>query len=334
MTNEALLNEIKASNEQLRPCFTAYFKRMLENEDESYWEAANLDNARFIYLVYFADEYELYFKYLDAEIDEVYQEEELSFTAFLEQEYPELAENYTGFIPKELYEEHLDELQDAAMELDEWMAQEFQSVFDELKGENQQFPVVFKEEDSGRFIDISDGETYDHVELKSVAFGKLTTPELFLLMQDKLETFQPYLAKYLDFLLQNEQSALSRAKAILVTAAYDAGNIQLDFLDNQGEKLEKENQTAYMEYLEENHSFVYRRQGAHFPFEVYDYMETDREEEITSFKDAMDKWIITSLANLADKRIPCFVRSARSSSYLDVAKNEYITPDEMVLRIK
>jgi hypothetical protein len=112
MTSELLLSEVKASNQQLRPYFNAYFRQMLQNEDEAYWETDNLEDSRFIYLGYFSSDYELYFKYLDAEIDEIYQEEEFSFTAFLEEESPELAENYTGFIPNALFEEHLDELQD------------------------------------------------------------------------------------------------------------------------------------------------------------------------------------------------------------------------------
>lgn len=332
MTSESLINQIKISNQELRPYFTAYFKQMLQNEDEAYWEADNLENARFIYLGYFSYEYELYFKYLDAEIDEIYQEEELSFTAFLEEEAPELAENYTGFIPTNLFEDYLEVLQDTYMELDELMAQEFKAVFDEIG--LAKLPVVFKEEDSERFIDIADGETYDHVELKSYTFGKLSTQELFTLMQDKLETFQLYLSKYIDFLLQNETAALGRAKAVLISASYDAGTIQLDFLDEQGEKLDKENPDSYMDYLEENHSFVYRRQGAYFPFEVYDYIYTDREDEIASFKDAIDKWIITSLAGLTAKRIPCFIRKGYNDAYLDIARNEYINSDELVMRIK
>lgn len=334
MTSETLLNTIKVSNEQLRPYFTAYFKQMLQNENEVHWEADGLEDTRFIYLGYFSNEYELYFKYLDAEIDEIYQEEELSFTAFLAEKSPELAENYTGFIPNELFENYLDELQDAYMELDELMAQEFKTVFDQIGELKGNLPVVFKEEDSERFIDISDGETYDYVELKSYAFAKHTTKELLVLMQDKLETFQSYLSKYMDFVLQNEKSAKDLAKAVLISASYDAGNIQLDFLDESGEKIEKENQESYMDYLEENHSFVYRRQGAYFPFEVYDYMYTDREDEITSFKGVMDKWIITSLTDLVDKRMPRFIKKGCSDSYLDIAKNEYINLDELVLRIK
>jgi hypothetical protein len=220
------------------------------------------------------------------------------------------------------------------MELDELMAQEFKSVFDEIGEAAGKLPVVFKEEDSERFIDIADGETYDYVELKSYAFGKFSTAELFALMQDKLETFRGYLLKYLHFLLQEEKSAQNKAKALLISAAYDGGNIQLDFLDEQGEKLEKENQESYLEFLEENHSFVYRRQGAQFPFEVYDYINTDREDEISPFKDAMDKWIVTSIHNLSDKRTPCFIREGYSDSYLDITKNERISQDELLLRIK
>lgn len=316
MTAESLFQAITDSNQQLMPYFVRYCKQMLENSGEQYWEEERLAEARFIYLNYFQQDYELYFHYLDADIDEVYENETYSFTEFLAEYAPDLAEKYQGFIPASLAEDEHDLLIEYTMEVEEWMAETFKAVFADLNENTANLPVVFREEDSERFMDIATGETYDHVELKTYAFDKLSTEELLSLMQDKLSDTQRYFLNFSNFQFENEgQSVWSeenrkRGKAVVIRPGYDSGSIYLDLLDAQGEIIQKETDWNYADYMKEKEAFVYRRLGIYFPFEVYDYIQGEREDEIAPFRDAMNHCLAEAVkqSRFAAVYPPCLIR--------------------------
>ncbi len=336
MTKQEILKAIQESNQKLLPYLIKYCKKMLKNKDDEYWDEDSLEDARFIYMRYFHEEYELSFQYLDAEIDEVYQEESFSFTDFLEEKSARLAEQYTGFIPKTIFEHHLDELQEYTLEMEQLMANDLKLVFDEV-GKQNSLPVVFKEEDSERFIEVSTGDTYDYVELKTYTFRKYTPDQLLALLDEKLETSQIYFPDFINFTFENEDEFtwlnknVQKAKAILITIAYDAGNIYLDYLDENGEKIEKENDWRYTRFMDEKFSFASSYLGIYFPFEIYDYINSDTEENIEPFKNKMNAWLTKVLNQSAfmKKELPCFIQEVFENDYLNISNNKTIDRAEL-----
>jgi len=342
MTKKQILAAIQASNEVLMPYFVGYFERMLQNEDHAYWEAEELENAKFIYLSYFQDDYALSFKYLDAELDEVVEEDSLSFSEFLENEAPDLAEAYEGFIPISLFEDQLDDLQDYSGEVDALMAAHFKAAFAEIDPETTHLPVFYKEEDAMRFIDVSTGELYDYVELKSYAFRKQSPEALLGMMQEKLGILQLYLTHFVEFVFKNEDEFTWKtdhanlAKGILVTIAYDGGTILLDYLDHNGEKVEKTNARSFMQYLEEKENFVFQHLGVYFPFEIYDYINSAEISGIEPFKNTMNQWLATSIQASAciPEKLPCFIQEVFEDDYWDVRNNTRIDSEAFAAQLK
>lgn len=330
MTLTELLKTIEESNEKLLPYLQAYIRQMLENKDDTYWDENSLEQAKCIFMKYFRDDYDLSLNYLDADLDLIKRENYLSFTEFLSETAPELAAGHTGFIPTELVDDYLDDLWDNEMELDEVMAACLKTVFEEIGEAVYRLPVLFKEDDAARFTAVFTGETYDYVEVKSFLLKKRSTAELLKTMDEKLAAIQDCIVRFVEFAFRNEKEVfwlndrLKAAKGIVITIEYDSGEISLDLLDSNAQKIEKQDSWDFTRYMKEYDSFTYQRIGVHLPFRIYDVVNLERQNEIDPFKNRINDWLIKGLegASSSPAGLPCFIREEFTENYLDIKTKE------------